>query len=88
MGPNPLGGAGHWKWQQWRHGLGCYGTCFGGARGLRHRMPLPQHASQGGVAVRSLASVALPTFVQGMATTYDHNGLHYVTKVATKNLDK
>ena len=42
----------------------------------------------GWVAAGILASIAVPNFVQGMETTYDHKGLHDVTKFATKNLDK
>merc|ERR1712217_46601 len=47
-----------------------------------------EYASPEEVAVCNLASIALPSFVQGAEKSYDFQGLYEVTKVATRNLNK
>merc|ERR1719222_1740506 len=47
-----------------------------------------EYTSKDEVAVCNLASIALPAFAQGADKEYDFQGLHEVTKVATKNLNK
>jgi ribonucleoside-diphosphate reductase alpha subunit len=47
-----------------------------------------EYTSAEEVAVCNLASIALPAFVNREEKTYDFQGLHKVTKVATVNLNK
>merc|ERR1719510_56225 len=47
-----------------------------------------EYTSADEVAVCNLASVALPSFVKDGGKEYDFKGLHRVTKVATRNLNK
>ena len=47
-----------------------------------------QYTSPDEIAVCNLASICLASFVDPKTKTYDFNGLHYYTKMVTKNLNK